>query len=97
MLSTDVPSIGVPAVASGAASPIAVCPPNCVTTGGSGFAGFAGAYAGFRLVLPSDPHCGLAVLPAMFFGGGLGGFVGLAFGLTAGAMLKRASATPPPK
>src|SRR5260221_7788776 len=34
MLSTEVPRIGAPRAASGAANPIAVCPPNCVTMGG---------------------------------------------------------------
>src|SRR5690349_2608751 len=34
MLSTEVPRIGAPLAASGPASPIAVCPPNCVTMGG---------------------------------------------------------------
>src|SRR5690349_24564501 len=36
MLSTEVPRMGAPAAASGAARPIAVCPPNWVTTGGRG-------------------------------------------------------------
>src|SRR6266567_3441589 len=48
----------------------------------------AGVSAGFHLLLPSAPYCGLAVLPAVLFGGGVGGLVGLAVGLAIGAALK---------
>ena len=47
-----------------------------------------GAYAGFHLLLPSPPYCGLAALPAMLFGVGVGGLVGWAVGLAIGAALK---------
>jgi hypothetical protein len=44
------------------------------TVGGA----WAGAYVGFHLVgVPTGPHCGLAVLPAVFLGGCLGAFAGM--------------------
>jgi hypothetical protein len=43
-----------------------------------------GGYLGFSLVgVPTEPHCGLAALPALFVGGCFGlvmGFVGLCVG-----------------
>ena len=60
--------------------------------GGAGAA--AGIYSGFRLFLPSEPHCGLAILPAMFFGGGLGGLVGFALGLAMATILKESFRRP---
>jgi hypothetical protein len=45
---------------------------------------WAGAYAGFhRVGVPSGPHCGLAVLPALFGGAIPGGLIGLLLALAA--------------
>lgn len=48
----------------------------------------AGGYVGFHLVgVPSGPHCGLAVLPALLLGGIPGIFLGLAAGISIGSFL----------
>ncbi len=44
-----------------------------------------GGWIGFHLVgVPSGPHCGLAIIPALVFGGCFGGLLGLALGFIAG-------------
>jgi hypothetical protein len=46
-----------------------------------------GSYLGFHAVgVPSGPHCGLAVLPALMTGG-IGGFIGFFSGLIPAAVL----------
>jgi hypothetical protein len=48
----------------------------------------AGGYVGFHLIgVPSGPHCGLGVLPAIFLGGLPGIFLGLVAGTSIGSFL----------
>lgn len=63
---------------------LAVASPVILGVAGAG----AGGYVGFPLVgVPSGPHCGYAVFPALFLGGVPGSLLGLWLGIGLGLAL----------